>query len=196
MGRGRMMGVLGIVLGVGLAAGEASAFSVSYDQTVTHGRDVVTAAVALKDGMFRMDATVGGQVSVIIHNQEGTYTVMPSEGMAMKMPALNMSQRPVQGADDYAQYLQQQRAERIGSETIDGHACDIYRFSDPDTGEATTAWVWKEKMFPIRLETDGRDGKTLVEISNVQLGASISDAAFQLPDGVQVMDMGSLMNMP
>ena len=136
--------------------------------------------------------TVGGQVSIIIHNAEGTYTVMPSEGMAMKT-SLHPGQGPVRGAGNYAAYLRERQAERTGSETIDGRACDIYRFSDPEAGGITTAWVWKEKMFPIRFETETSDGKMLIELSNVQLGAAIPDEAFQLPAGVQVMDMGALM---
>jgi len=189
MSKRSLMGFLGVLAWVGLAAGEASAFSVSYDQKMTHGREVYQSKVSLKDELFRMDITVEGRVSIIIHNAEGTYTVMPSEGMAMKTPNLRAGQRPVQGAGDYAQYLQQQHAERTGSETIDGRACDVYRFSDLKTGDNTTAWVWKEKMFPIRFETETSDGKTVVELSHIQLGVAIADEVFQLPAGVQVMDM-------
>lgn len=196
MSQRSMVGLLGVLAWVGLAAGDASALSVSYDQTMTQGRDVYQSKVSLKDERFRMDMTVDGQASIIIHNAEGTYTVMPSEGMAMKTPTLRAGQRPVRGAGNYAQYLQQQHAERTGSETLDGRACDIYRFSDPEAGGTTTVWVWKEKMFPIRFETETADGTTLVELSNVQLGAAIQDEAFQLPAGVQVMDMGALMGMP
>lgn len=195
MSKRRIMGFLGMLAWVGLAAGEASAFSVSYDQKMTHGREVYQSKVSLKDELFRMDMTVGGQASIIIHNAEGTYTVMPSEGMAMKTPNLRAGQRPVRGAGNYAQYLQQQRAVRTGSETIDGHACDIYRFSDPEAGGTTTAWVWKDKMFPIRFETETSDGKMLTELSNIQLGVAIPDEAFQLPAGIQVMDMGALMGI-
>ena len=109
--------------------------------------------------------------------------------------ALHPGQGPIRGAANYAQYLEERRAERIGAETVDGFACDIYRFTDPEAGGTITAWVWKEKMFPIRFEIEGADGNMLVELSNLQLGTNIPDAAFQLPDGVQVMDMGSLMNM-
>ena len=194
MRNSRMIGVLGVVVGFGLVAAEASAFSVSYDQKTTQGRNVMNAKVSLKDELFRMETTVQGQTAVILHNREGTFTVMPSEGMAMKT-ALHPGQGPVRGADNYAQYLKERQAEHIGAETVDGYACDIYRFTDPEAGGTVTAWVWKEKMFPIRFEIEGTDGKILVELSNLQLGANIPDAAFQLPPGVQVMDMGSLMNM-
>ena len=190
MGNNRVMVVLGVVLGVGVAAGEAGAFSASYDQKTTQGRRVTTAKMSLKDELFRMETTAQGQTAIILHNREGTFTVMPSEGMAMKT-ALHPGQGPIRGAGNYAQYLQEQHAERIGAETVDGHACDIYRYTDAETGKLTTVWVWKEKMFPVKFETEGM----LIEFSNIQIGAAIADETFQLPAGVQVMDMGALMNM-
>ena len=188
-----LMSVVGFVVGIGFVTGEAAAFSASYDQQTTQGRNVSNGKVSLKDELFRMETTAQGQTAVILHNREGTFTVMPSEGMAMKT-ALHPGQGPVRGASNYAQYLRERQAERIGAETVDGYACDIYRFTDPEAGGTVTAWVWKEKMFPIRFEIEGTDGKMLVELSNIQLGANIPDADFQLPAGVQVMDMGALMN--
>ena len=58
-----------------------------------------------------------------------------------------------------------------------------------------TAWVWIEKQFPIKMEIDGAEGKMLVEIQNVQLGAALPDALFELPPDVQVMDMGNMFQM-
>jgi len=147
-----MLGLLGVLAWVGLAAGEASAWSVSYDQETTQGREVYQSKVSLKDELFRMDMTVEGQASIIIHNAEGTYTVMPSEGVAMKTPNLRAGQRPVRGAGNYAQYLQQQHAERIGSETLDGRACDIYRFSDPEAGERLRCGCGRRKCFRFGLK--------------------------------------------
>ena len=192
--RGIAVGV-GLVLGACAAAAGAEAFSVSYDQKVTLGRQVMTSTVSMKDTMFRIDMTADGQTMATLHNASGTYTYMPAEGMAMKLSALNPSQRPIEHADNYAQYLQEQHAERIGTETVDGHPCEMYRFTDPDTGDLVTAWVWTEKQFPIKLEIDGAKGKILVEIQNLQLGAALPDALFELPADVQVMDMGNMFQM-
>ena len=142
-----LISMLGVVLGVGLAAGNASAFSVSYDQKTTEGRKTYQSKVQMKNALFRMDMAMGGQETFILRNADGTFNVMPSEGMAMKMPQLHPGQGPIQGAENYAQYLQSRHAELIGSETVDGKACDMYRYTDADG--TTTVWVWKEKMFPV-----------------------------------------------
>ena len=192
----RVMGVgVGLVLGVCAAGAGAEAFSVSYDQKITQGRQVMTSKVSMKDQMFRMDMTAEGQATATIHNASGTYTYMPAENMAMKLPVLNASSRPIEHADNYQQYLQERHAQRIGTETVDGHPCEIYRFTDPDTGDLVTAWVWTEKQFPIKMEFDDAEGKILVEIHNLQLGAALPDALFELPPGVQVMDMGNMFQM-
>ena len=195
MSKRHMMSMLGVIVGVGVMATQAFAFSASYDQKMTQGRNVYQSKMSLKDQFFRMEMTAEGQTMIIIHNADGTYTVMPSEGMAMKTAQLHPGQGPVKGASHYAQYLQQQHAQKTGSETIDGHACDIYRYTDSETGELTTAWVWTDKMFPVKFEIEAKTGKMLIELSNIQLAAAISDDAFQLPAGIQVMDMGNLMGM-
>ena len=191
----RVVAVVGVLLGMGLAAGPASAYSVSYDQKITHGNDAYAGKVSMKDGLFRMEMTMDGQETIILKNADGMFTVMPSEGMAMKTPHLRPGQGPVQGAEDYAGYLAGMHAEKTGTETIDGHPCDIYRYIDPQTGGHETVWVWTEKMFPIRIESENTNGKTLTELSNIQIGAALPDSTFKLPDGVQVMDMSALMGM-
>ncbi len=195
MSKRSLLVVLGVLAWVGVGAGEASAFSVTYDQKTTQGREVTQGKVSLKNELFRMEMTSHGQAMIILHNASGTYTVMPSENMAMKMAQLQPGQGAVRGAANYAQYLKQQHAEKIGSETVDGHACDIYKYTDAETNELTTAWVWKEKMFPVKYEIEGKKSKTVVELSNIKLGAAVSDETFQLPAGVQVMDMGAMMGM-
>jgi outer membrane lipoprotein-sorting protein len=182
---------VGVLVGMGLAAAEAAALSVSYDQKTTQGRQVMQSKVSMKGNLFRIDTSMQGEESMIIRNAEGTFTVMPSEGMEMRLPQLRPGQGPVQGAEDYTTYLQDQNAQKTGTETVDGKACDVYRFTDPQTGAATTVWVWQEKQFPIKLDSQG----IITEISNIQIGAAIPDSAFELPDGVQVMDMGAMMGM-
>jgi outer membrane lipoprotein-sorting protein len=184
--------VIGMALGVGLAGTGAEAFSVAYDQKTTLGRQVMTGRVSIKDQLFRNDMSEGGQQMAIIRNATGTYNYMPAENMAMKLSALNPTQRPLEGADNYLQYLAQRKATKVGSETVDGHPCDIYTYTDPDTGDAVKAWVWVRKKFPVKLEMSGAKGTIVMEFQNIEIGASIPDSHFELPPNVQVMDMGNL----
>lgn len=191
MSQGRLLGLIGVLVGFGLAAQDAAAFSATYDQKATVGRQVIQSKVSLKDELFRMETTMQGQVSIVIHNADGTFMVMPGEGVAMKT-SLMPGQGAVEGADNYAAYLAKQQAQMTGSETVDGHACDVYHFTS-EAGEATTAWVATDLQFPIKMEIMSREGKVLVELSNVHVGASVPESSFKLPPGVQLMDMGAMM---
>jgi outer membrane lipoprotein-sorting protein len=136
---------------------------------------------------------MGGSTSITIRNADGIFTYLPQEDMAMRLPELNASQRPVQGAADYPQYLQERNARLVRSESWHGMPCDVYEFTDPELKGTTTAWVWKEKQFPVRMELNGPDSMMTVELSNVQVGIATQDAMFQLPPDVNVLDMASMM---
>ena len=49
MSKRSVLVVLGVLAGVGLGAGEASAFSATYDQKTTQGREVTQGKVSLKN---------------------------------------------------------------------------------------------------------------------------------------------------
>lgn len=178
----------------GLAcAGEAAAFSVTYDQKVTARGQVQTAKVMLKDERFRIDTTVEGTTSVAIRNADGLYLYLPQERMAMQMPALDPAQQMVEQPENYLGYLKERNARLIGTDIVNGQPCDVYEFTDPSTGARTKAWVWQEKRFPVKIETDSPQGRMTVELTNIVLGAAIPDSMFELPPGVTMMPMGQMM---
>ena len=181
----------GVGMIVGLCCGTSNtwAFSASYDQRITQGRQVIEGKVVMQDQEFRMDEDVEGQQMVTIRNRSGVYSYIPREHMVIKVNELNISQQPIQHADNYQAYLQEHQAQRMGTETVAGHTCDVYRFTDPAAGGAVTAWVWTEKQFPVKMEMAG----AIIELSNIQLGIAVPQDTFQLPSGVQVMDMGALL---
>lgn len=175
------------------AAASAEAFSASYDQTITGSHGTMTGKVVLKDEQFRMESAMGGSTSITIRNADGVFTYLPQEGMAMRLPVLDASQQPVRGGDNYQEYLRQHDARLVKSETWHGMTCDVYEFTDPELKGTTTAWVWKEKQFPVRMEISGQGGPMVVELSNIELDVATDEAMFRLPPGVEVMDMGAMM---
>jgi hypothetical protein len=75
---------------------------------------------------------------------------------------------------------------------MSGVVCEVYQFTDANSGAATTVWLDKQKQFPVKMIQDTPQGPVTAEFSNVQLGVAIPDSAFMLPAGAQVMDMGAL----
>jgi len=179
-----------------VAVEQAGAFSASYDQKITHGKDMFMSKVTMHDEMFRIEATMEGETSVTLRNHDGVYTYLPKLGMAMKLPANAETPRPMENAESYPAYLKERNAERIGADAVNGYPCTVYRFTNPATNEMTKVWVWKEHEFPVKLELKGDSGTTVVELTNIQLGGVVPESAFQLPAGVQVMSVGSPTGMP
>ena len=188
--------LMGFIAGMGYVAsgGTALAFSVSYDQTVTANGQTMTAKVQMKDGQFRIESPADNVSTILIHNATGTYSYLPEEQMAMKMPEVSLAQQPVPETDNYLGFLNSHQATRVRSEVMDGYACDVYEFASP-TGGMATAWVWKEKHFPIRIVQATPQGPMVAQLSHIQFDVPIPDAVFELPEGVEVMGLGDMGQM-
>lgn len=187
----RVLGAMGLVIGV--AHGAAWGFSVSYDQRVTSGGEVVESTVRVKDDLMRIDSSAEGERVIVLKNREGSFSYLPEEGFAMRLPGVERSQQPIEQVEDYESFLRAQQATVIRSERVNGYDCDVYQFADP-AGEGTvTAWVWRERQFPVKVELDGPDGVIVAELTNIQLGAPLAESDFALPAGVEVMEGSSLM---
>ena len=184
---------LGAAMLWGVTAADAAAFSVTYDQTMTTGGKVIPSKVKSRDGLFRIESVVDGMQAVTIRTANGEiYQYMPAEQMAMKLPKFDGLSGPTDEAADYLSYLKKQNAQSLGTETVNGLPCEVYQFADASSGATTKVWVWKDRQFPVKMVRDTPQGPVTAEFSNIQLGAVIPDAAFVLPDGVQVMDMGMM----
>ena len=174
-------------------AGSASAFSVSYDQAIASPQGTFKSSVVVKDEMFRIEMTVAGTKTIVIRNRNGTYQYVPDQRMAFPMPATGPGQGPIEGAKDYTGYLTAHQATRVRSESLHGVMCDVYEFTDPSMGGAATAWVSTDQPLPVRLELQTAQGKTVTEYSNVRLNPAVSESAFELPAGTEIMDAGAMM---
>ena len=174
------------------AAWPVWARSVSYDQKTVMDDEVTTAKVIIQDEKFRMEAVQEGTTTVAIRNDQGIFTYLPDEHLAMKLPALETSQGGVAGdINDYVGYVNERNGKVIRQETVNGTLCDVYEFADPANNNATTAWVWKEREFPLRLETDGPEGHIVTEFVNIQFDVPVSPSLFEIPAGVEMTDPGN-----
>ncbi len=174
----------------------AYAFSVSFEQRVRSPKDgqLYTGQVRMKDDKMRIEQSAQGMRMVMLRNEQGMFNYMPDNGMAMKIPELQFKQQAMPQSDDYLGYLEQLQAKKVGSEKIRSYECDIYLYTDPEDGAQVKVWVWTKgpKPFPVQIERAGKDGTLVFEVDKVKFDAPMDDSLFRLPEGVQVMDMGSL----
>ena len=83
----------------------------------------------------------------------------------------------------------------IGSQKIGSYDCDIYEFTDPRLNAVSKVWLWREKEFPIKVETRVPGGAVITLMENVNIGDDIDDSEFILPPGMEIIDfMEALRN--
>jgi len=128
-----------------------------------------------------MEFTAGGMTTVqlIDYDAKTMYMYIPDQNMAMKM---DISQAVASPTESIAQY----QPVVIGTETLDGKVCLVVEYTA--AGTKTKSWIWKEKGFPIRMETAGPQGTMVIELKNIEF-VDIPDSMFQLPAGVPIVTM-------
>jgi outer membrane lipoprotein-sorting protein len=179
-----------------LTGAEAGAFSASYDQEIVAQGQTIHSKVLIKDEQFRMEFEMRGMPAMIVRNATGVYQYLPNERVAMRLPSAMVPQNPLQDARGYVAANNLDQLKPIRSETVNGYPCEVYQFPDPTTKGTTTAWIWEAQHFPVKIEQQTQQGLVTAVLSNIRVGALIADSAFQLPDGVEVMDMGGAGMMP
>jgi outer membrane lipoprotein-sorting protein len=175
-----------------LAKGQGLA-GLSYDSVTTvAGMDPFTTKVWVKEGNMRVEMDVpeaGGKMISIVNTSEGAvYSYGDGQEMATKMP-LAQSEVDTTTPQDYSKSMNPESMKYIKTETLDGKKCVVYEITDEDyTGKV---WLWKDYGIPLRIEATSEGESMAMEYKNVQV-TELDDSLFQLPEGVEVMDLGNI----
>jgi len=133
-------------------------------------------------------ATEQGQtvVNFIDIDEKTVITYMVSQNMAIKGDFAQAPQAATKNIEEHKPVV-------IGTETLDGKLCTVVEYSE--AGIQVKTWIWKEKGLPLRIEQSGTRGKVIVELKNIDF-SDIPDSMFQLPAGVQILDMPAIPPIP
>lgn len=151
----------------------------------------------MKKGNMRMemDAPDGsGTITHIVNAAKNEAYMVMGDQMATRMDISQVTEGMTTPEDALGEF-DDTDSKLVGTEKVDGKECLVYEVAD--AGEAVKVWVWKEYGFPLKAEITAEGGKAVVEYKNVKV-EDIPDSMFELPAGVEVMDMNmpDLQNMP
>jgi hypothetical protein len=170
---------------------QAAAFSLSYDQTVwVNGNEVAAFKVATKDGRLRVESNWDGMPSVMLRNETGYYNYIPSKNKAVKIPKGMQRPNLADSLPHYEEFLKKNHARKIGSESVRGYETNIYKYMDSQGLGETKVWLWIVRPLPIKIERIGNEGLMIIELSNFELDAPLTDSQFQLPVETEISVMG------
>lgn len=133
----------------------------------------------------------GDLVTIVNSAKQEAYTIM-GDNVAMKIDISQASQGVTSPGDAYAD-MDDTKGKLVGRDTIDGKDCLVYEMNDGD--DKIKYWLWEEYGFPIKGEVTAGEQKIQFEYKNVKV-ENIDDSMFDLPAGVEVMEMPDLSNIP
>lgn len=159
-------------------------------EMVTHagGQDISSKMFKSKD-KTRMESNVQGMesVSIVREDLKKMYTLMPAQKMCMEMD-LN----PAIAAADMTSPKGDMKWEKLGSETVNGAACDKYKVTMTLEGKTSEMFYFLDsKGFPVRTEIK-MEGQTMsVDYKNWKEGSQEA-SLFEVPAGYNKMQMPAM----
>jgi hypothetical protein len=165
----------------------------SVDMVMSSGDQTVTMHRIFRNGSIRSDIAAEGETMAMIEKAEEpgtTYTLMPSQKMAMKMSAADVNPELPKAAkkhrlDPDPEPEAQPEIEKLGTETIDGHAATKFKVT---AGEHhALMWFDTGTGAPLRMESEG----SKIEWKNLEVKSQPA-SLFEVPKGYQVTDMGEM----
>jgi hypothetical protein len=146
-----------------------------------------------KHGNMRMKANAAGTSMNMLKVGDDLYTWTEGQGTGMKMNAARQpSNRP---SSDYVNRIEQYRTKgrKVGNETIDGHPCEIWEYTD-EHGTHGRYWLAQDlKDFPVKAVIDTAGSKMTYHNTDIQIPATIPDSMMAVPSNVRFQDMSEMM---
>lgn len=146
----------------------------------------------VKGNNIRWEGSMEGQNVIYLMNtvDKTAYVHMPAQNMAIKQDFAQTQKTIGESPDQKIKEIEIKNPEVVGVETIDGKRCLLTKVV-ADTGDVTKTWIWTKYGIPIKIEITPRSGGVITTtFSNIEFGG-ISDNKFELPSGVQIMDVPS-----
>ena len=141
----------------------------------------------IKDDKVRMEMDLPEGKVITIIDGDTIYSYSPSEKSALKL--INKNSLDTKVLCDYGAHLKSLGAKIIGFEKLEKYDCDIYEFTDPRFDMSSKVWLWKEKEFPVKVETKVPDGVMTSTMTEVEIGIDIDDSEFILPEGIKILNV-------
>ena len=169
----------------------ASAAEFQADFIQKHEGVEITGKFYIKGDKTRTDMDMMGQKMSMINRMDKnvTWNVQPGAGMYFEMPIPPESALALQPDEELKKVAVKKK---LGSETINGYACDKYEiiYHDKSVGKMTQ-WFSKKLNFPIKIVFQSPQGTMSTEYKNIQHG-NVKDDLFEVPQGFQKMSVPAM----
>ncbi len=169
-----------------LVASLSNSAEFSADMTIQSatGGDL-TGRVFVKGNDLRqeLDTPVETQTTIIDQTRKVMYVLLPDQKMYMEMP--NNQVTLDEGERMEEKFADQGEVTNLGTETVEGYPCDIFRivYKDKGLGELTV-WVSRDLNYPVKIYMNNPQDKATILYTNFS-EEKLEDSLFLIPGGYQ-----------
>jgi len=163
--------------------------SLKYDAVVTApGEVAVTTKMWWKGKKMRMEGTFEGKsiVYLVDMDEQLAYMYFPAENTAMKISLGKAQETTGESPAEQSESVTQYNPVTLGTEVLDGKNCLVIEYTAETV--KTKSWVWIDYGLIIRIESTTDKGTSVAELKNIDFSA-IADSVFELPAGVQMLEI-------
>jgi hypothetical protein len=184
----RTRSFLGVVLGTILLlwAGLAQAAEFSATMITKAGGKEIPGKVYVKGDEMRNEIQAGGQsiINILRPDKKVVWIIMPQQKAYMEMPISQETQQKMMTLTE----KQKAKMKKVGTETIDGYACDKYETTMDQQGKSRKVYTWIAIDLGVPIKIVSEDGSFSMEYKDIKPGKQ-ADSLFEAPQGYQKMKM-------
>jgi len=178
----------------GIALGTVLLLAASLVQAAEFTATMVTKAggveipgkIYVKENKVRNEVQAGGQTSIHIlrPDKKVVWIIMPQQKAYVEMPITHTAQQKMLPLTED----QKAKMKKVGTETINGYACDKYETTMSHQGKPMQVFTWVATDLGVPIKIVSEDGSFSMEYKDIKPG-QVADSLFDLPQDYKKMQL-------
>ncbi|MBP6964467.1 MAG: hypothetical protein KBC96_08680 [Armatimonadetes bacterium] len=157
--------------------------------------DMGTRKMYRRGDHFLWEYESAGMKMKFVRNKDGAFMIHPTGRYAGKYPPGSNRENPItflpgpQG--DVKEFLNRQRAERVGEEKVEGRICDIYTYIESESQWKCKLWVDKKDFVPVKMTMTGAKKTDVIDVIylSYKTGVVVAESRFDLPKDIEIRNV-------
>ena len=178
----------------GIALGTVLLLAASLVQAAEFTATMVTKAggveipgkIYVKENKVRNEVQAGGQTSIHIlrPDKKVVWIIMPKQKAYVEMPITHTAQQKMLPLTED----QKAKMKKVGTETINGYACDKYETTMSHQGKPMQVFTWVATDLGVPIKIVSEDGSFSMEYKDIKPG-QVADSLFDVPQDYKKMQL-------
>jgi len=175
---------LGTVLLLAASLVQAAEFTAT--MVTKAGGVEIPGKIYVKENKVRNEVQAGGQTSIHIlrPDKKVVWIIMPQQKAYVEMPITHTAQQKMLPLTED----QKAKMKKVGTETINGYACDKYETTMSHQGKPMQVFTWVATDLGVPIKIVSEDGSFSMEYKDIKPG-QVADSLFDVPQDYKKMQL-------